>query len=221
MHWYILRFDSTVNIDGIISAVAILGAAVGFFINLAKTWHKELKEKKLRGTNFIILGLLESNFQNGLSEEDLWRLYSGSETLLNRQYFSAFSPKKLNRVGFNRQLKQLQCDFLIRLTGPAHYHIDFQDNVRWVNYIKKNRFVQVVDRIKIEVGELELYEILSKSLKSDGRNFYRLKDTYRFLMEKGDDSVVTNIIADLKSSDVQKRNAAIELFIELTNEIKY
>src|SRR4051812_1223420 len=115
------KIDTTLNIEGIIAALAILGAAIGFLINLIKGWKTDFKEKRYRGTNHIILDLLEINFQEGLSEEKLWELYCSPETKLKRKSFSAYNPKKLKRIGFENQLKHLQSRFLIRLTGPGHY----------------------------------------------------------------------------------------------------
>lgn len=213
-----LKLDSTVNVEGIISALAILGAAIGFVINLIKKWRSDYKQKKYRGTNFIILDLLESNFQDGLSEDKLWNLYCSRETLEKRKHFSAYKPEKLKRIGFEGQLKHLQNQFLIRLTGPAHYHIDFKESRDWKNYNRKNNFIKIVEQIKDDIGEKELNEILNQFIQNNDRSFYRIKDTYRFLIEYGDSSSVRKIISDLKNSDVEIRKNAVELFIELTNE---
>jgi len=73
------QLDKTINIEGIIAALAILGAATGFIINLIRKWKIDFKEKRYRGTNFIILDLLELHFQDGLSEDKLWNLYSSND----------------------------------------------------------------------------------------------------------------------------------------------
>jgi hypothetical protein len=214
------KLDTTLNVEGIIAAIAILGAAIGFIINLIKKWRLDYKEKKYRGTNFIILDLLESNFQNGLSEDKLWELYCSSETSSKRKSFSAFRPERLKRIGFEGQLKHLQSKFLIRLTGPAHYHIDFKESRDWENFNRRNNFLKIVERIKNEIGENDLNEILNQSIKNSDRNFYRIKDTYRFLLEGGDGSAIAKIVSEMRHSDAEIRKNAIELFIELTNETK-
>ncbi len=213
-----LKFDTTLNVEGIIAALAILGAAIGFIINLIKKWRLDYKEKKYRGTNFIILDLLETNFQDGLSEDNLWELYCSPETSQKRKSFSAYKPEILKKIGFEGQLKHLQSQFLIRLTGPGHYHIDFQEPRIWKNFYRKNNLLRIVERIKEEIGETELNEILNQSIQNMDRNFYRLKDTFRFLIEVGDDSAISKIISDMRSNNGEIRKNTVELFIELTKE---
>lgn len=212
------RIDTTLNIEGIIAALAILGATIGFLINLVKKWRLDFKEKRYRGTNFVILDLLESNFQNGLSEDNLWNYYCSIETQKKRKSFSAYNPKKLKRIGFEEQLKHLQSRFLIRLTGPAHYHIEFSEPREWKRFYRQNCYLKILDKIKSTLGEEELKKILNETINSPDANFYRLKDTHRLLLEIGDDNAIEKIILDMRSGDMAIKKNAVELYVELNNE---
>ncbi len=213
------QLDKSINIEGIIAAIAILGAAIGFTINLFRKWKLDYKEKRYRGTNFIILELLELNFQEGLSDDKLWELYSSVDMLEKRKSFSAYKPKKLKHIGFEGQLKYLQSQFLIRLTGPAHYHIDFREPSDWKHFYRKNQYRKILNVIKTQIGDEKLSEILNKTIQDNNSSFYRIKDTYRYLMDSGNNEVIAKIISDLKNDDLNIRQNAVELFIEMNNEI--
>ena len=209
------KIDTTLNIEGIIAAIAVLGAAIGFLLNLAKNWLYEYKDKRYRGTNSIILDLLEQNFENGLSEEELWNLYSSNDTLLKRKEFKAFSPNKISRYGFEGQLKHLQSNFLIRLTGPAHYHIDFREPKDWKRFYQVNTYRQMVEHIENEVGQIELNKILNSVISP---SFYRSTAAQTYLIDKGDSVAISNLILDLKNTDMNIRQKAAEHFIELNEQ---
>lgn len=219
MNFNEFQIDTKINIEGIIAAIAILGAAIGFIINIVRRWNLDYKEKRFRGTNFIILDLLETNFQNGLSEDKLWELYSSADMQEKRKSFFAYNPKKLKRIGFEGQLKHLQSLFLIRLTGPAHYHIDFSQPSDWGRFYKKNQYIQILQSIKAQIGEEILNEILNKTIQNGDISFYKLKDTYRYLFDTGDNAAISKIISDLKNEDLNTRQNAVELFIEMNKEI--
>ncbi len=211
--------DKIVNLEGLIAALAILGAVIGFILNLIKNWRHEYKEKRYRGTNFIILDLLEQHFREGLSETKLWELYNSQSTLVKRKKFTAFNPTKLGKIGFEGQLKHLQSNFLIRLTGPAHYHIDFSRTNDWTNYHRKIKFQEIVDSVRVKIGSKELNQILSSTISSDDISIYQKKDTQRYLLEEGDKQGINNLISSLKSEDIEVRKEAVEFFIEINNEI--
>lgn len=218
MEW---KIDKTLNVEGIIAALAIFGAAVGFVLNLIKGWRNDYKETRYRGTNSIILDLLEQNFENGLSEEELWNLYSSTDTLSKREAFKAFGPEKLKRIGFEGQLKHLQSRFLIRLTGPAHYHIDFSEPRQWKRFYQVDMYKKIVAQIQNEIGQEELNKILSSVIVTSDMSFYKSSEVHTYLIEKGDKDAIQRVIADLKNPDLTIRKKATELFVELNDRCRY
>jgi hypothetical protein len=214
------KIDTTLNIEGIIAALAILGAAISYIINLIKNWRTAYKEKRYRGTNFVILELLETNFKEGLSEDKLWDLYNDGSTLQKRKYFNAFSPSKLKRIGFEGQLKHLQSRFLIRLTGPGHYHIDFSEPRDWRRFSQRLSFQKIIDSVKSKLTSEELSAIFVKNVNNDTLGAYRRKDTLNYLLETGNTDAINKLIEDLKSSDSEKSKSATELFLEIYSETR-
>ena len=213
-----MTIDTTLNIEAVIAALGVLGAAVGYLINLIQKWHENHKDRKYRGTNFVILDLLEKNFYEGLSEDRLWELYNSEDTKEQRRSFGAYRPAKLERLGFEGQLKHLQNNFLIRLTGKGHYHIDFQERWRWTEAERIGTYKNIVDKVSAGFKGGELTEILNSALTNQDTYAHTRKDLHHFLASKGDNNNVKLLIEDLKSSDQNKVKNAIETFLLIYRE---
>jgi len=225
LNWSEFTIDTTINIEGLVAAIAIFGAVIGFIINLSKNWISEYKEKRYRGTNFVILDLLEQNFSTGLSEKQLWNLYRSDSTLEKRKKYSAYAPIKIGEIGFEGQLKHLQNRFLIRLTGPSQYHIDFQDPRNWktkknINIEqKKVEIKDSIDNVTEFIGKDNLEEILLATANDRNYSVYSKTALIRILIEEGNNAGTAMLITNLRSDKEEVRNEAVELLINMKNSI--
>jgi hypothetical protein len=212
-----LRFDNTINIESLVAAIGVVGAATGYIFKLIKDWRYQYKDNKYHGTNLIILDLLETHFYDGLSENKLWELYNDSATKGKRGIYKAWKPSSLRRIGFEKQLRHLQDRFLIRLTGKDHYHIAFHDKRDWLEQERQDRIEYSRQSILEKIGETDLCEILLKHLKEDDISSYKRTDTLMTLLKLGNQNAVEILINDLQSSEKDKIDAAVEIINRMNN----
>ncbi len=120
-----LQFDSKVSIDGVATSLGVMGAAVGYLINLVREWRKERRDRALLGTSFVILDFLE-RADGSLSEKALLDRYvdSGSEDV--RTKYGATKPEELSPVDFERRLRTLQLEGFIAPAGSDRWRTCFK-----------------------------------------------------------------------------------------------
>ncbi|MFG0243215.1 MAG: hypothetical protein ACF8R9_10570 [Phycisphaerales bacterium JB054] len=109
-----IEYDATVSIEGAATALGVVGAAIGYLINLIVGWCRDRREHKLRGTKLVLLELLESEPVAGLTEEELTRAYASSSTESIRRRYSALKPKKLTPMFLEEKLRSLQFEGMVR-----------------------------------------------------------------------------------------------------------
>jgi hypothetical protein len=144
-----MRWDTTVSIEGVATAAGVVGAAVGYLVNLIRNWRQEAKNKKRRGTYSTILHLLEEDLVSGLTEDQLWDMYSSERTSEVRRRYNALTPTKVDRVRFESLIRDLRLDRLIELVGRDQYRLetrhldkyDFQSEARAVAIKAANRAI--------------------------------------------------------------------------------
>ncbi len=216
-----MKFDTTLNIESVVAALGVLGAAIGYLIDLVRRWIDNSKEKKYRGTNSIILDLLEQNFYSGLSEDELWKQYQGTETVEKRKTFGAYNPKRLGKLGFEHQLKHLQGRFLIRLTGECHYHIEFQEPYRWRETQYKGVYKAILAKVAQRLETTSLADILNSVLTESDANRYSRASLHHFLASEGDERNIDQLVNDLRGNDIDRRKIAIDTLTEIYRDSKY
>lgn len=74
------------TIEGGATALAVVGAAIGYLVNLARGWRRERRDANFIGTRLLILEVLERHPFSGLSEDELWNAYR-SEALAERRKY--------------------------------------------------------------------------------------------------------------------------------------
>lgn len=119
-----LEFDSKVAIDGVATALGVVGAAVGYLINLVREWRNERRDRALLGTSFVILDLLE-RAEGSLSEKSLFDGYRAASCENVRRKYGATDPSKLSQVDFERRLRSLQFDGFIAPAGTDKWRTRF------------------------------------------------------------------------------------------------
>lgn len=70
--------------------LGVVGAALGYMINLVKGWVQEYRNRRYRGTNLAIPLVLEreENFFHGLAEDELWRHCQSAESRRMRSFLA-------------------------------------------------------------------------------------------------------------------------------------
>ena len=117
-------WDNSLSLDGLATALGVLGAAIGYVINLIRSWRAERRDSAARGAKFVLLELLESDLLHGRSEDDLFEAYSNPATQPLIQKYSATKPGKLERVEMERLLRVLQYESMIDVVGTDAYRLN-------------------------------------------------------------------------------------------------
>lgn len=141
--------DRTLNIEGLAAALGIIGAAIAYIISLILRFWDKRKARNFRGTKFVILEVLEAALPGALSEEQIISEYGATSRIDERAKYGAWPPEKIDRLTFEREIKQLQNDFLIEITGKNSYRLK-------VNPIAPH---ETVENSKTELAEILRREI--------------------------------------------------------------
>lgn len=210
MDWSSFTFDRTINIESLIASIGVIGAALGYILNLIKNWKRESADRKYRGTNSFILDMLETNFYSGMSEDKLWETYNAPSTSEKRKTFGAWKPEKLKKLGFEGQLRHLQSKFLIRLTGNNHYHIDFVDQDRWHSEERRQKIIQFKAKLMDKLGTEQYNQILNSQLSGSDSSYSR-REFLIALLRLDHENGIDKLISDLQSNDKDKIEAAVSI----------
>jgi hypothetical protein len=206
-----MDFDPTVTIEGAATALAVVGAATGYLINLSTTWWQERKRKRYVGTRMVILDLLERNMGTGLSEEQLWELYRSPGTEERRKYYSAWPPKEIDRLDFEREVRQLQLDFLVDLAGEDHYRarvhpFDSYDT-------EKLKRSAVTAQLQGSVNRDKLRNVALRALEDPGLTYER-DNAMRLLLGMADRISVDIVTRQLESQDTRLSLSAAQVLAD-------
>jgi len=194
----IFYYDPNVSIEGIATALGVLGAAIGYLLNLAKGWRNERKRNHYVGTRLVILTLLERNLWTGLSEDQLWELYISNDSLELRKSYGAWELKKFDRIKFERELRQLQLDFQIDLAGKDQYRLRVQPIS---NYdLQKVSEIEAMKFVSEHFTREKVTEAL-KRIHSSGKNEYDRQRALNLLVQLKSPEALQDISNALNASD--------------------
>jgi hypothetical protein len=191
-------FDPHVSIEGIATAVGVLGAAIGYVINLALNWRRDRRTRRYRGTRLVILDLLEQSLRTGLTVQELRAQYGSEAIAQQRKEYGAWDPGQLDDIEFERELKQLQLDFLIDLVGKDRYQI----RVKLIssNDLREAAEARIASLTKSTVTTQELQDVASRILSKSTDRYIR-RDALRVLLQLSDPKAVSEVVKALASTD--------------------
>ena len=207
-----MTWDTTVSIEGLATALALLGAALGYVINLIRRWRQDAQDRAMLGTSFVILQLLEEELTNGLSEEELFRAYGSKDTLELRGKYSAMPPRKLSRVLFERRLRQLQFEGMVDPIRRDRWRV----RVHPIDSHEAREQARAAMRqvVHEQVRSEELIAVAELLLR-DARDSWRKKEALELLARINPTEGVAKIKSLLTSENREEALAAAEVLAEL------
>jgi hypothetical protein len=204
------NFSSELTVEGLATAIGVLGAAIGYLINLFRNWRNERLDARYRGTKLMILDLLERNFWYGLSEEELWTLYRGNSTSERRSHYKAWPPSKFNRLDFEREIRQLQLDHLIELAEKDTYRLRAYPVSLYD--LEKATEIANANLLAAKVNRTKLTEVAKRVLVESERDHEKL-NAARLLVKVADSDSLGEVLKLLDSSDTEVALEAAEFLL--------
>lgn len=195
-----MDFDPRVSLEGAATALGVLGAALGYVINLVRNWRREHRAGRYRGTRLVILDLLGQHLWTGLTADQLRMQYESDALTGKRKEYRAWPSRTLDRIEFERELKQLQLDFLIDLVGKDHYQV----RVRPISShdMKEVAEARIASLAQSKVSPLQLVDVALRVLTGSPDKYDR-RDALRLLVQLSDVRAIDEVIKSLGSSDHQ------------------
>lgn len=151
MNWTITNWN---DLGAVATAFAFVGAALGYLLSLYKGWSDERRDDRLRGTNYLLLDLLDDWLLDGLSETELMAQYRTHASGPKGRHYGALPAKKFSELDLARHLKRLQFDGLIDLVGPGQYRIRFRSQDRYEAETRASRLL--AEQVMTKIGGPEL-----------------------------------------------------------------
>ncbi|MBI2150801.1 MAG: hypothetical protein HYU27_09400 [Acidobacteria bacterium] len=197
-----MEYDPRITLEGAATALGVLGAAIGYLFSVVARFRHDRREEGLIGTRLLILELLERHLATGLKEDQIWTIYTSRDVAERRKYYRARAPNKVNRLQFERELRQLQLDHLIDLGGPDHYHVRLRPRYDADDLAKLNLSAS----ISAKVSRDKLRETAAHVLNDTAADTYRKRDAMRTLIKLGD-AASLQLVVDLL--DAEQRELAL------------
>jgi hypothetical protein len=191
-----LEWDPKVSIEGTATALGVMGAAVGYLISLVQRSRQERMSTFSRGTRLLILDILEQSPWEGMSEDALWDAYNLESK--KRRYYKASPPQNLTRIGFEREIRQLQLQFLIDLCGKDQYRVRMNPVTRYdADKFSDKKAMEVVNA---SVSRNEIIQASLKVLHSNERP-YEKRNALKILIKLGYEDIHKEIQTILQHAE--------------------
>jgi len=207
----IVQYDPNITIEGAATALGVVGAAIGYLLNLRRNWSSSRNGRLNLGTRLCILDILEQHLQLGASESEIITAYQSSEFLTKRLEYGGWKPNDLDKIRYERFLKQLQNDFLIDLVGKDRYKMRVKPVSKYD--IRESTESIVSDHIQTVTTIDNLQKILKEYLE-DSSHGYRRKRAAELLLRTGDKKTIEEIVKLCDGEDAELRLEIAELLIE-------
>lgn len=183
-----LEWDPKVSIEGTATALGVMGAAVGYLTSLVQRSRQERMNTCSRGTRLLILDILEQSPWNGMSEDKLWESYKLESQ--KRRYYKAYPPQELTRIGLEREIRQLQLQFLIDLCGKDQYRVRMHPITKYD--IDKYSDRKALEILNAGVSRDELIQAALKALHSKELR-YQKRSALKILIKLGYEDIQKEI----------------------------
>lgn len=156
-----IEWDPQLSIGEVATSLALIGAALGYLINLVVKHREDRSRRKYRGTRLVIVDLFETAYPRSLIDREIWDKYKSDETKSIRSLYAAWPPDKFSEFReFDGELRQLQLDRLIVPTGPSRYRLHVEEDA-WD--LQKLSELQVAKRVTELADVSQLIDLAKKA----------------------------------------------------------
>lgn len=120
-------WDQTVNIEGIATAAAALGAAFAYVVDLIVRRLRDYKQRRRGDRGRMILELTQSRYEDGISEAEIRRFLTSDDpecvALRNRYKVCRHEDTPEFEQDLEKHLVDLIFDRLIEVDEPDHFRL--------------------------------------------------------------------------------------------------
>ena len=194
-----VTWDPNISLEGLATGLGILGAATGYVLNLVHRWREERLARAERGAKLVILHILESEPRRGLTEDELWERYRSDRLADVRQKYRAAKPRRLDRLTFERFLKQLQNEFLVDLSDVDKYRLRIHFSSPWEEAQRQQQ--QIREKLLATVSVQKVRDVASRTLHDPNAPPYEKQRAARILVRLGDDTGLDELVSLLDAPD--------------------
>jgi hypothetical protein len=207
-----MEWENKVSVEGLATAIGVLGTAVGFLINLIRTWRRDADEKAMRGVSFVIIEMLEENLVEGLSEQELFDAYTSERRADLRKKYSAKKPSKLSQVDFERRLRILQFEGMVDPVAKDRWRVRARPvdrhEIREYNEATTRRLL----RDAVPAGDIVA---AAEGVLSEASTSWQKKQALQLLIRLRPEEAAVRLKGFLKSADPEESLAAAEIIAEV------
>jgi hypothetical protein len=202
-------FDGTVNVEGIATAAAAVGAATAYVIDLIRRRIEDARGKRRGARGRMMLELVQSKYVEGVPESEIYRYLTSDEAecvALRRQYgIKRHDDRQNTRQDIETHIIQLVFDRLIEIDSPAHFRLwgsKYYEDTE--NLSERTRRRRARAELREQVGT-ELIDQLWAQLADPARSKYEFQDTLHALADLGAETPAARINAIIDGMPEDKR----------------
>jgi hypothetical protein len=196
-----ISIDSTINLEGVVAAIGILAAAIGYIFSLIRTARDNRQWKLERADNIVILEILESDPVNGLNESEIMSYFKKPEYQQLIKQLKASRPEKLKMDYLESRLRNLQYEsFLDRTLARKYvlrtrYEYKPDELTQREIEIKRHKMEYLSSKLKVS----KLIEILK--INMDEMEIWDRRNAIRAFAAIGNDVAIDELINHLESKE--------------------
>ncbi|HJQ24769.1 MAG TPA: HEAT repeat domain-containing protein [Blastocatellia bacterium] len=210
-----IEYDPKLTIEGVITAVGViigvLGAVLGFLIDLARRRKAQRKDERERADRLTIMEILERDLLHGLSERQIKDIFCSAEMGEFRKRAGTSNPDKLTDNDFSRYLRDLQWNHMIDQIDATTYRLrtraldQYENKEAWRQELK--------NKVRNLVQEEKLLKIISDNF--DKLQIYQKVQALETLGSMKSPEAIKRVIAELDSPDPQVSLAAARTLLDI------
>jgi hypothetical protein len=189
-------FSKTVDVGGLATAAAALGAATAYIIDLVRRRIVERRGRSRNAQAKVVIEVLQRHWEDGASEKEIFRVLSSSDNdaaeIRRLHGAERLDTDEATYRKLESQLLGLVYERLIRISAPDHYKLIDAPDSRWdiasarkeqLRAALKNDLTEAIwDQLKEHPPAYEMARLLDALDSLDDRlsaeKLLELKDTY-------------------------------------------
>jgi hypothetical protein len=200
--------DLSVNLEGALTALAILSAAVGYIANVISSFRSRRRDRRERADKLVILEILEEDPLEGLEDRTILERFRDPKYATIAKQWGATAPIKLTENDLTLRLRSLEYDHFVERTIARRFIL----RTAFTRYSEertekeKRKRAHILSRIKPE-------EVIEKLVAGfDAADDYERHDIVRAYGQLGTSESLDKLIDVMKSADQKlSRKAALEI----------